>query len=78
MAAPGVWSNWLAQNDAPLRPEDLPSQRELERLWDDTEQDVFLSAFEPGAGEPRPQHADWLRKPENEDAVIFREVMNGR
>lgn len=75
MAAPSVWGSHL--DDGPLRPADI-NWRRLEQDMRDSDEAVARAAWEPGADQPRPQHADWLRRPRSEDAVIFDEIMGER
>jgi hypothetical protein len=51
MAVPGLLDGF--SSTGALRPADLPSRARLRDLWEATEQDVFDSAFAPGADEPR-------------------------
>ena len=53
MAVPGLSDGWFRNDSEPLRPCDI-KWGDLNRLWSETEQDVFESAFDPGAGEYRP------------------------
>jgi hypothetical protein len=48
----GVFGPLLGE-ETPLHPSDI-RWGELNSLWAQTEQDVFASAFAPGAGDPRP------------------------
>jgi hypothetical protein len=69
MAIYGLTDGWFGHDDGPLR--EIPSNSELARLFESSEAAVAASAWEAGAGLPKPQYADWVGGPRTTDADIF-------
>jgi hypothetical protein len=71
MAVPGLLDGWSASETSPLRPADI-NFGDLRSLWDASEQDVFNSAFAPGASEqralPEPRSREFEQSIESEIA----------
>ena len=70
MAVYGLTHGWFGNDDGPLRPCDI-DWRGLDRLFNDTEEAVFRSAWEPDAGDYRPPQPQTHRSARDDEAVIF-------
>lgn len=75
MACPTMMIGWFGSDDGPLRAADVPSNSRLAEMFDASEAEVARSAWEPGAGEPRPPHAP--RTHSDGDVAMMDSIVRG-